>query len=82
MAAATPKVQRDEAGKVRREARPDATGRSEPASAADAASERFDLQEWRVSAMKAAIVSLDRGEAIPHAAVRDWIEFLAHGRRA
>ena len=36
--------------------------------------ERLALQEWRVSAMKAAIVSLDRGEAIPHAAVRDWIE--------
>ena len=59
MAAATPKVQRDEADK-----------------------ERLGLHEWRVAAMKAAIASLERGEAVPHAAVRDWIEFLAHGRRA
>jgi predicted transcriptional regulator len=74
VAAATLTVQLNKVDKERLEALAEATGRSESLLAAEAVAERLALQEWQVSAIKAAIVSLDREGGIAHAAVRDWIE--------
>ncbi len=49
------------------------TGRSRAVLAAEAINEYLDLNESQVSGIKRAIASLDRGEAIPHDEVRDWV---------
>jgi predicted transcriptional regulator len=74
VAAATLTVQLSEADRERLEALAEATGRNESLLAAEAVSEYLALREWQVSAIGAAIESLDRGEGIAHAAVRDWVE--------
>jgi predicted transcriptional regulator len=74
VAGATLTVQLSEVDKERLEALAETTGRSESLLAAEAVSEYLALQEWQVSAIEAAIASLDREEEIAHAAMRDWIE--------
>jgi RHH-type transcriptional regulator, rel operon repressor / antitoxin RelB len=49
------------------------TGRSRSFLAAEAISEYLETNEWQVSGIKHAIASLDRGEGIPHHAVKDWV---------
>lgn len=33
-----------------------------------------DINDWQVDGIKDAIASLDRGEGIPHTAVKQWVE--------
>jgi predicted transcriptional regulator len=68
VAGATLTVQLGEVDKERLEALAETTGRSESLLAAEAVS------AWQVSAIEAAIASLDREGGIAHAAMRDWIE--------
>ena len=49
------------------------TGRSRSFLAAEAISDYLEVNEWQVAGIKQAIASLDRGEAIPHEAVKDWV---------
>lgn len=49
------------------------TGRSRSFLAAEAISDYLEVNEWQVTGIKRAIASLDRGEAIPHEAVKDWV---------
>ena len=49
------------------------TGRSRSFLAAEAISEYLDTNEWQVSGIKQAMASLDRGEGVPHASVKDWV---------
>lgn len=41
--------------------------------AAEAIDAYLDVHEWQVNGIKQAIVLLDAGEAIQHAAIRDWV---------
>lgn len=50
------------------------TGRSRSFLAAEAINEYLDSNEWQVASIKQAIVSLDRGEGVPHQQVKDWVE--------
>jgi predicted transcriptional regulator len=38
------------------------------------------MDEWQVSGIKKAIASLDRGDAVAHDQVKDWIASGAPGR--
>ena len=49
------------------------TGRSRSFLAAEAISDYLEVNEWQVAGIKQAIASLDRGEAVPHEAVKDWV---------
>jgi RHH-type transcriptional regulator, rel operon repressor / antitoxin RelB len=55
------------------------TGRSRSCLAAEAINEYLDVNEWQVAGVKQAITSLDRGEGIPHAQVKDWIASWGSG---
>jgi RHH-type transcriptional regulator, rel operon repressor / antitoxin RelB len=66
-------VRVDAAAKKRLERLAKNTGRSRSFLAAEAINEYLDLNEWQVAGIKQAIASLDRGEAIPHEEVKDWI---------
>jgi RHH-type transcriptional regulator, rel operon repressor / antitoxin RelB len=48
-------------------------GRSSSFLAAEAISEYLDLNEAQVSGIKDAIASFDRGEAVSHEKVREWV---------
>jgi predicted transcriptional regulator len=67
-------VRVDAAAKKRLERLAKSTGRSRSFLAAEAINEYLDVNEWQVAGIKRAIASLDRGEAIPHDRVRDWVE--------
>jgi len=49
------------------------TGRTRSFLAAEALNEYLDVNEWQVAGVKRAVVSLDRGEGVPHQAVKDWV---------
>jgi predicted transcriptional regulator len=74
MANMTLTVQPSDADRARLRSLAKATGRSESSLAAEAVSEYLAIHDWQVAAINAGIESLDRGEAIAHSAVRDWIE--------
>ncbi len=50
------------------------TGRTRSFLAAEALNEYLDVNEWQVAGIKRAIVSLDRGEGVPHQEVKDWVD--------
>lgn len=50
------------------------TGRSRSFLAAEAIREYLDVNEWQVTGIKRAVASVDRGESIPHEAVKNWVE--------
>ena len=56
------------------------TGRSRSFLAAEAINEYLDVNEWQVAGIKQAIASLDRGEAIAHEQVKDWVTSWGSGR--
>ena len=60
--------------KERLEKLAESTGRSRSYLAAEAIAEYLDVNEWQVSGIRRAIATLDRGEAVSHDRVRDWIE--------
>jgi RHH-type rel operon transcriptional repressor/antitoxin RelB len=49
------------------------TGRTRSFLAAEALNDYLDLNEWQVAGIKRAIVSLDRGEGVPHQEIKDWV---------
>jgi len=49
------------------------TGRSRSFLAAEAINEYLEVNEWQVTGIRRAIASLDRGEGVPHEAVKDWV---------
>jgi RHH-type rel operon transcriptional repressor/antitoxin RelB len=66
-------VRVDTTTKKRLERLAKSTGRSRSFLAAEAINEYLDTNEWQVSGIKQAMASLDRGEGIPHASVKDWV---------
>lgn len=50
------------------------TGRSRSMLAAAAIADYVAVQEWQIAGVKAAMASLDKGNGVPHARVKDWIE--------
>ena len=63
----------DPAIKKRSEKLAKSTGRSRSFLAAEAINEYLDINEWQVFGIKRAIASLDRGQGIPHARIKDWV---------
>jgi predicted transcriptional regulator len=49
------------------------TGRSRSFLAAEALNEYLVVNEWQVAGVKIALVSLDRGEGVPHDEVKAWV---------
>jgi predicted transcriptional regulator len=49
------------------------TGRSRSFLAAEAINQYLEVNEWQVTGIKQAIASLDRGEAVAHEQVKDWV---------
>jgi predicted transcriptional regulator len=50
------------------------TGRSRSFLAAEAINDYLDINEWQVAGIRRALESLDRGEGVAHARVREWVE--------
>jgi predicted transcriptional regulator len=68
----TVRVEPDVKERLERLAR--STGRTRSFLAAEAITEYLDINEWQVGGIRQAIASLDRGDAVPHDQVRDWVE--------
>ena len=49
------------------------TGRTRSFLAAEALNAYLDVNEWQVVGVKRAMVSLDRGDGVPHQEVKDWV---------
>ena len=73
MASTTFTVRVDPAVKKRLEKLAKSTGRSRSYLAAEAITKYLDVNEWQVAGIKQAISSLDRGDAIAHDRVKDWV---------
>jgi RHH-type rel operon transcriptional repressor/antitoxin RelB len=56
------------------------TGRSRSFLATEAISAYLDDNEWQISGIVTALSSLDRGEAIPHERVKQWVASWETGR--
>jgi predicted transcriptional regulator len=63
----------DVAAKKRLERLARSTGRSRSFLAAEAINEYLDVNEWQVAGIRKAIASLDRGAAVSHAGVKNWV---------
>jgi RHH-type transcriptional regulator, rel operon repressor / antitoxin RelB len=50
-----------------------ASGRSRSFLATEAINEYLETNEWQVNGIKQAMASLDRGEGVSHASVKDWV---------
>jgi predicted transcriptional regulator len=72
-------VRVDETTKKRLETLAKNTGRSRSYLASEAISEYLAVNEWQVEGIKQAAESLDRGEGISHARVREWVESWGSG---
>ena len=57
------------------------TGRSRSFLAAEALNEYLDVNEWQVAGVRKAMVSLDRGESVPHEQVKAWVKSWGGKRR-
>lgn len=73
MTSATFTVRVEKVAKKRLEKLAKNTGRSRSFLAAEAIGEYLDVNEWQVAGIKRAIASLDRGEGVPHARVKEWV---------
>jgi RHH-type rel operon transcriptional repressor/antitoxin RelB len=49
------------------------TGRSRSFLAAEAIKEYLEVNEWQVAGIRSAIASLDRGQGVGHAQVKQWV---------
>ena len=49
------------------------TGRSRSFLAAEALNQYLDVNEWQVTGVRKAMVTLDRGEIVPHEQVKAWV---------
>ena len=66
-------VRLDQKAKARLQKLAKTTGRSRSFLAAEAIVTYLDINEWQVAGIKRAMASLDRGEGVPHASVKDWV---------
>ena len=73
MASTTVTVRVDRIAKKRLEKLARSMGRSRSFLAAEAIDAYLDGNEWQVAGITQAIASLDRGEAIAHNRVKEWI---------
>jgi len=73
MASTTFTVRVDPAVKKRLEELARSTGRSRSYLAAEAIGKYLDVNEWQVAGIKQAIASLEKGDAIAHERVKDWV---------
>jgi RHH-type rel operon transcriptional repressor/antitoxin RelB len=73
MASSTFTVRVDPTVKERLEKLARSTGRTRSFLAAEAINEYLDVNEWQVAGIKQAIASVDRGEAIAHESVKEWV---------
>jgi predicted transcriptional regulator len=80
MRSTTLTVRVDAAAKKRLERLAKSTGRSRSFLAAEAINEYLDVNERQVAGIKRAIASLDRGEAVSHERVKDWVTSWGSGR--
>lgn len=63
----------DAAVKKRLETLARSTGRSRSFLAAEAIGEYLDVNEWQIAGIHQAIGSLDKGKAVPHGRVKEWV---------
>jgi RHH-type rel operon transcriptional repressor/antitoxin RelB len=49
------------------------TERSEAELAAQAIEEFLAVQDWQIAGIKSAMASIERGAAVPHEEVADWV---------
>jgi predicted transcriptional regulator len=73
MSSTTFTVRVDATVKKRLEKLAKSTGRSRSFIAAEAIDAYLEINEWQVAGIKRAIISMDRGEGIPHERVKEWI---------
>jgi predicted transcriptional regulator len=73
MASTTFTVRVDPAVKIRLEKLAKNTGRSRSYLAAEAIAEYLDVNEWQVAGIRRAAASLDRGAAVAHDDVKEWV---------
>jgi predicted transcriptional regulator len=73
MASTTFTVRVDPAVKIRLEKLAKSTGRSRSYLAAEAIAEYLDVNEWQVAGIRRAAASLDRGAAVAHGDVKEWV---------
>jgi predicted transcriptional regulator len=73
MSSTTVSIRIDSVMKKRLEKLAKSTGRSRSFLAAEAISQYVDLNEWQVAGIQKAMVSLDRGEGVPHERVKEWV---------
>ena len=73
MTSTTFTVRVDPAVKKRLEKLAKSTGRTRSFLAAEAIGEYLDVNEWQVAGIKQAFASLDRGEAVAHGRVKEWV---------
>jgi predicted transcriptional regulator len=73
MASDTLSIRVNSTAKKRLERLAKSTGRSRSFLAAEAINEYLAVNEWQVSGIKQAIMSLDRGEGVGHADVKAWV---------
>ena len=73
MSSTTFTVRVDAAVKERLERLAKSTGRSRSFLAAEAINQYLEVNEWQVAGIKQAIASLDRGEGVAHAQVKDRV---------
>lgn len=73
MTSTTFTVRVDPVVKKRLEQLAKSTGRNRSILVADALNEYLEINEWQMAGIKRAIGSLDRGEGLPHARVKDWV---------
>jgi RHH-type transcriptional regulator, rel operon repressor / antitoxin RelB len=74
MASTTFTVRVDPGVKKRLEKLAESTGRSRSFLAAEALSEYLDVNEWQVGGVRQAALSLDKGQGVPHAHVKEWVD--------
>jgi predicted transcriptional regulator len=73
MPSATLTIRVDESDKQRLEALARSTGRSRSLLAAEAIAEYLAVNEWQIEAIRTAMAEAERGETVPHEAVREWV---------
>jgi predicted transcriptional regulator len=69
----TVSIRLDRKAKARLQKLAKETGRSRSFLAAEAIVAYLDDNEWQVAGIGKALASLDRGKAIPHQRVSDWV---------
>jgi len=73
MTSTTLTIRVEASDKARLDALARSTGRSRSFLAAEAIAEYLAVNEWQIEAIQTAISELDRGHAVPHESVREWV---------